>query len=63
MLEQAGQSIGVPELLRFDARCSELRLDEAKPGGWFLLILGAMLDLRGRCRREVLSIIRVSHVS
>jgi hypothetical protein len=46
-LGRAAQSIGIPELLRFDARRGELRLDEAEPYGQFLLIVGAKLDLRG----------------
>jgi hypothetical protein len=40
----------------------ELRLGEAEPDGWFLLIVGAKLDLRGRCRRDGLNIARMRHV-
>jgi hypothetical protein len=46
LLGQAGQGIGIPELLQFDACRGELRFNEAEPDGWFLLIVGAKLDLR-----------------
>jgi hypothetical protein len=62
LLGQAGQSIGVPELLRFDARRGELRLDEAEPDGWFPLNVRAQLDLKGHCRRDGLNIVRMRHV-
>ncbi len=42
------------ELLVPDGLCGELHLDEAEPGCWLLLILGAQLDL-DRCRRGVLT--------
>jgi hypothetical protein len=45
--------MSIPELLQFDACCSELCLDEAEPDGWFLLIVGAKLDLRGRVFDEI----------
>ncbi len=61
LLGQAGQSIGIPEFLR-DARCGELCLDEAEPDGQFLFIVGAKLDLRGCCCRDVLNIGRMRHV-
>ncbi len=62
MLGQAGQSIGILEFWRFDARRGELRLDEAEPDGWFLLIVGEKLDLRGRCCCDGLNIVRMRHV-
>jgi hypothetical protein len=58
---QARQSIGLPDLLRLDARHSELHLDEAEPDGRFLLIVGAKLDLRDCCRRDGLTIVRVRY--
>jgi hypothetical protein len=50
LLGQTGQSIGEPEFLCFGARCGEL-------DGWFLLIVGAKLDLRGGCCRDGLIIV------
>jgi hypothetical protein len=55
LLGQTGQSIGEPEFLCFGARCGEL-------DGWFLLIVGAKLDLRGGCCRDGLIIVRLTHV-
>jgi hypothetical protein len=48
--------------LQNDACRGELRLDEAEPDGQFLLILGAKLDLRGRCCCEDLTIVSFRHV-
>ncbi len=31
--------------MRFDARRGKLLLDEAEPDGWFLLIVGAKLEV------------------
>jgi hypothetical protein len=62
LLGQTGQSISIPELLQFDARRSQLRLDEAEPDSWFLLIVGAKLDLSGRCCQDGLTIVSFRHV-
>jgi hypothetical protein len=62
LLGQAGQSIGLPEFLWFGACLGELCLDEAKPDGRFLLIVGVKLDLRGRCCRDGLIIVSFCHV-
>jgi hypothetical protein len=61
LLGQAGQSIGIIELLRFVAHRGELCLDEAEIDGCFLLIVGAKLSLRGRCCHGGLKIIRMTH--
>ncbi len=60
-LGQAGQSIGVPELLRLDTCHCELRLDEAEPDNWFLLIIGAKLDLGGSCRHDGQTFVSFRH--
>jgi hypothetical protein len=46
LLGQAGQSIGILKLLGSDPCCCKLGLDEAEPNVWFLLIVGAKLNLR-----------------
>jgi hypothetical protein len=48
--------------LQFDARISQLRLDEAEPDSWFLLIVGAKLDLSGGCCQDGLTIVSFRHV-
>jgi hypothetical protein len=49
LLGQAGESVGIYELLRFDPRRCKLGLDEAEPNVRFLLIVGTKLDLSSCC--------------
>jgi RNA polymerase subunit RPABC4/transcription elongation factor Spt4 len=42
--------------LRLDSRYCKLCLDEGETDSWFLLIVGAKLDLRGSCICDSLTI-------
>jgi hypothetical protein len=62
VLGQAGESIGVFEFLRSDARSCELGLDETEPNMRFLLIIRTKFHLGSYCRSYGLNQIIQGHV-
>jgi hypothetical protein len=65
LLGQAGESVGVFEFLRFDARSCELGLDESEPNTRFLLVIRTKFHLGCYCRSYGLNQIQrfVGHLS
>jgi hypothetical protein len=62
LLQQVGESIGVFEFLRSDARSCKLGLDELEPNMRFLLIIRTKFHLGSYCRSYGLNQIVQGHV-
>jgi hypothetical protein len=62
LLGQAGKSVGIFKLLRFDSCHCKLGLDEAEPNVRCFLIVGTKLDLSSCCCSDKGGQIVMSHV-